>query len=84
MDTNLKVSLSAITTYLNNYSKRLGTRTDKHQFYELVEGLGTAIAKQTSPIQGQGGGGNANPGGFNTTDWMTECGVHPEWANVAA
>ena len=83
LDNNLKVSLTPITATLNNYSKRLGTSRDKHQFYEIVEGLGTAIAKQTSPIQG-GGGGNANPGGFNTNEWMTECGVHADWATLAA
>jgi hypothetical protein len=82
VEPNLKVSLSSITTALNNYSKRLGTRTEKHQFYELVEGLGTTIAKQNTPIQG--GAGNANPGGFNTNEWMTECGVHADWATLAA
>ena len=90
METNLKVSLSAITTSLHNYSKRLGTKTEKHQFYEIVDGLGAAIAKQYEPLQGQGstGQGSNSPGGsrtnFNAGEWMTECGVSADWATIAA
>jgi hypothetical protein len=86
---NLKVSLSLLATTFHTYAKKAGTRTEKHQLYEIVEGLGTAIAKQNTTIGTQGGNKDSPGQGignttFNPDAFMSECGVSPDWATLAA
>jgi hypothetical protein len=83
LPTTLNVPLSILTNTFNGYAKRAVTRADKHYLFGIVEGLGTAIVQQN--IRGpNAGSGGANGGGFTLENWMTECGVSPDWATIAA
>ena len=70
MDQNLKISLTTLTTSLSNQAKRANTRADKHYLHTIVQGVGTDVGKGIP--------------GFNLEDFLTECGVSPEWATIAA
>ena len=76
---NLTVRLGTLTHTFQNYAKRANTRQEKHYLFGIVESVGTAIAQE---IRGAGSGPNA--GGFSIEEWMQECGVQPEWGQLAA
>lgn len=74
---NLNIPISTLTNTFSNYAKRVHTRQDKHYLFSIVEGLGTQILQHNRTAGG-------NDGGFNMDEWMTECGVDPQWATIAA
>jgi hypothetical protein len=86
LDTKLNIPLTILTTTFRNYAKRAHTSAEKHYLFTVVEGLGTTIAQQTRATGGPGGGpgGTGNNGGFDTEEFMSECGVDPQWATIAA
>jgi hypothetical protein len=78
--TTLNISVTLLTTTFANFAKRARTSAEKHYLFSIVEGLGTNITQNTRGGTGAGGGG----GVFNHEEWMSECGVDPQWATLAA
>ena len=70
MDQDLKVPVSTLTQTFANLAKRTSTRAEKHYLFGITEGVATAIANQKP--------------GFDTDEFIRECGVNPEWATIAA
>ena len=70
MDTHLNVPISTITTTLNRLAKRAGSPQEKAHLYEIVQGIGDAIAA-------------GNPG-LKVDEFVQACGVSPTWAQQAA
>jgi len=64
------VPVKILTTTLNRLAKRETTVGDKAHMYEIVEGLGNAIATELP--------------GFNVQGFIQACGVNPSWATQAA
>jgi len=74
---NLTVRITTLTHIFQNYAKRSQTKQDKHYLFGIVESVGTAIVQETRGVSSLGGG-------FTIDEWMTECGVSPEWGQLAA
>ena len=84
LSTNLQIPLPTLTHAIQALAKRAQTREQKHYLFVVAEGLGTAIQ---SCFRGAGGGnvGGGGPnGGFTAEGFMSDCGVDPEWATIAA
>jgi len=64
------VPVTVITNTLKGIAKRETSAGDKSHLYEIVEGLGNAIA-------------TLQPG-FNVQEFVLACGVNPSWATQAA
>jgi hypothetical protein len=65
---NTSVPLQTITDYFKSHANRAVTNTQKKYLYEIVEGMAPGIS------------GHAN--GVTTQEFITACGVNPEWANL--
>jgi hypothetical protein len=74
----LHIPLPTITHVFQNYAKRSQTKQEKHYLFALAESVGTAIAQQTR------GGPGQQDGGFSIEAWLTECGIDPQWGQLAA
>jgi len=72
----MTVPLNLLTQTFQALAKRANSREQKHYLFVVVEGICGAITKQY-PSGGP-------TGGFNSEEWMTECGVQHEWATIAA
>ena len=72
----LHIPLNVLTQTFQNLAKRASTGQQKHYLFVVGETLGSAISKQYP------GGGPS--GGFSPEEWMTECGIQNEWAQLAA
>lgn len=79
LPSNLTVRLGTLTHVFQGYAKRANTRQEKHYIFAVVESAGTAIAQE---IRGAGSGRAADD--FSIEEWMQECGVDPQWGQLAA
>jgi hypothetical protein len=71
MDTKLNVPITTLTNTISLRAKRETTPAGKAYLFEIVEGLGNAIATQ-------------HPGGLKVEEFVQACGVSPSWATQAA
>jgi len=77
LPSNLTVRVGTLTHIFQGYAKRSQTKQDKHYLFALVESVGTAIAQEIHGLPGRGADV------FSIEEWMTECGVQPEWGQIA-
>jgi hypothetical protein len=70
MDQNLQIPMSTITNTVNRSAKRATTRAEKAYLFEIVEALGTAIGAEHPQVK--------------PSEFMTTCGVSPDWKTVVA
>jgi hypothetical protein len=78
LPSNLTVRLATLTHVFQGYAKRSQTKQDRHYIFALVESVGTAIAQEIHGVPGRGADV------FSIEEWMTECGVDPQWGQLAA
>lgn len=74
--TTLNVPIAVLTNGFRYQAQRAHTVQDKKYLFAIVEGLGAQISQQLK------GGGQA--GSFNMETWLTDCGVDPQWGQIAA
>ena len=67
---NVNIPLSTITSVFYSHAKRAVSNSDKKCLYGMAYDLGAAITNHAPAV--------------TKAEWLTACGIKPEWGEIAA